>query len=111
MIRVLSDDTDVSVLLVYWVHRADLQCKVQMERWDGTILDINATSAHLRPKCSQFLGMHALRGCDTTSYPYGKGKISALNTLLSGDFQVWLMCWVKWALGQRRKMELEPLFG
>ena len=30
--------------------------------------------------------MHALSGCDTTSYPYGKGKISALNTLLVGDF-------------------------
>ena len=86
VIRVLSDDTDVFVLLVYWVHRADLQCKVQMERWDGTILDINVTSAHLRPKCLQFLGMHALSGCDTTSYPYGEGKISALNTLLSGDF-------------------------
>ena len=30
--------------------------------------------------------MHALSGCDTTSYPYGKGKVSALNTLLAGDF-------------------------
>ena len=54
--------------------------------WDGTILDINATSAHLGSKCLQLLGMHALSGCDETSYPYGKGKISALNTLLSGDF-------------------------
>ena len=86
VIHVLSDDTDVFVLLVYWVHRADLQCKVQMEQWDGTILDINATSAHLGSKCLQLLGMHALSGCDATSYPYGKGKISALNTLLSGDF-------------------------
>jgi len=24
--------------------------------------------------------------CDTVSYPYGKGKICALNTLLTGDF-------------------------
>ena len=37
-------------------------------------------------KCLQLLGIHALSGCDTTSYPYGKGKIRALNTLLSGDF-------------------------
>jgi len=43
VIRVLSDDTDIFVLLVYWVFRAQLRCKVQMERWDGTILDINAT--------------------------------------------------------------------
>ena len=86
VIRVLSDDTDVFVLLVYWVHRAGLQCKVQMERWDGTVLDINATCADLGEKCFQLLGMHALSGCDTVSYPYGKGKISALNTLLTGNF-------------------------
>ena len=34
VIRVLSDDTDVFVLLVYWVYKAALQCKVQMERWN-----------------------------------------------------------------------------
>ena len=84
----LSDDTDVFVLLVYWVYRADLEllCKVQMERWDRTVLNINATCEDLGPKCLQLLGMHALSGCDTTSYPYGKGKISALNTLLAQDF-------------------------
>ena len=40
VIRVLSDDTDVFVLLVYWVYRADLEllCKVQMELWDRTVL-------------------------------------------------------------------------
>ena len=32
IIRMVSDDTDVFVLLVYWVHRAALQCKVHMER-------------------------------------------------------------------------------
>ena len=86
VIRVLSDDTDVFVLLVYWVYQAKLQCKIQMERWDGTVLNINATCADLGPRCLQLLGVHALSGCDTTSYPYGKGKISALNTLLAGDF-------------------------
>ena len=32
VIRVVSDDTDAFVLLVYWVYRADLEllCKVQM---------------------------------------------------------------------------------
>ena len=68
MIRVLSDDTDMFVLLVYWVYRADLELlyKVQMER---TVLYINATSVDLGPKCLQLLGMHALSGCNTTSYP------------------------------------------
>ena len=86
VIRVLSDDTDVLVLLVYWVFRRQLACKVQMERWDGTVLDINYTCADLGPKSLQLLGMHALTGCDTTSYPYAKGKVIALKTMLAGDF-------------------------
>ena len=35
---------------------------------------------------SGLLGMHALTGCDTSSYPYGKGEIGAIKTLLEGDF-------------------------
>ncbi len=38
VICVVSDDTDASVLLVYWFHRAAL---VQMKRWNGTVLDCN----------------------------------------------------------------------
>ena len=86
VIRVLSDDTDVFVLLVYWVYREEMTSKVQMERWDGTVLDINATCADLGPQCLQLLGMHAISRCDTTLYPYGKGKFSALKTMLDGDF-------------------------
>ena len=37
MTCILSDDTDVFVLLLYWVNWADLQCKVHMERWDGSV--------------------------------------------------------------------------
>jgi len=36
VMRVVSDDTKMFVLLVYWIHRAALQCKVQMEQWNGT---------------------------------------------------------------------------
>ena len=36
MIHVVSDDTDVFVLLVYWVCRKELQCKVQMD-WSGGV--------------------------------------------------------------------------
>ena len=39
-ICILRDDTDVFVLFVYWVNWADLQCNVQMERWDGSALVI-----------------------------------------------------------------------
>ena len=53
-----------------------------MEKWNGDVLDVNKTIAQLGPsKCSQLLGLHALSGCDTVSYPFGKGKKSALKLL------------------------------
>ena len=67
VICILRDDTGVFVILAYWVNWADLQCKVQMERFD--VLDINAISADFGQKCLQLLCMHALSGCDKTSYP------------------------------------------
>ena len=44
-IHILCDDTDVFVLLVWGAWKADVQSAVQMEKWDGIILDINATDA------------------------------------------------------------------
>ena len=31
--------------------------------------------------------MCALSGCDTTSYTYDKGNVTALNTIVSGNYQ------------------------
>ena len=56
-----------------------------MEKWDGTVLDIRATVDKLGDKCGQLPGMHALSGCDIVSYPYGKGKKSALKVLMNND--------------------------
>ena len=61
-IPILRDDTDVFVLLVYWVWKSNIHSAVQMEKWDGTILDINATVRELGEKCQGLLGMHALSG-------------------------------------------------
>ena len=87
VVCLLSDDTDVFALPAYWVYWADLQCKVQVELWDGTTLDINAICADLGQKCLQVLGMHGLSGYDTTSYFYVKGRVSAQNTMVSGNYQ------------------------
>ena len=87
VICILRDDTDVVVLLAYWMNRAALQFKVKMERWDGSVLDINAICTDLGQKGLQLLCMHALNGCDTTSYPYGKEIVTALNTMVSGIYQ------------------------
>ena len=84
-IRVLCDDTDVFVLLVYWTWYSKIAAKIQMEKWDKTVWDINATVNTLDDKCRFLLAVHALSGCDTVSFPCGKGKVSAINVLLKND--------------------------
>ena len=55
---------------------------IQMEKWNGDVMDVNKTIEQLGlRKCSQLLGLHALSGCDTVSYPFGKGKKSAIKLL------------------------------
>ena len=72
-------DAYVFVLLVYWVNRADMQRKVQIERRDGSVLDTNATCPYFGQKCLQLPCMLTLSNCDTTSYPFGKGNVTALK--------------------------------
>ena len=84
-VRILSDDTDVFVLMVNWCWKGCLTCQIQMERWDGSVLSVNATVDQLGEKCKGILSMHVLSGCDTTSYPHGKGKTTALKVLLDND--------------------------
>ena len=43
VIRILTDDTDVFVLLVYCVWKMQLHYAVKMERWNGVVIYINAT--------------------------------------------------------------------
>ena len=80
------NDTDVFVLLVYFVLKLDIQCSIQMEKWDGNVLDINASAKQIGGKALQLPAMHALTGCDTTPYLFRQGKVAALNTLLKGNF-------------------------
>ena len=56
MTCILRVDTDAFVLLLYWVNLADIECKVQMERCDGSVLDTNATCPDLGQKCMQLPG-------------------------------------------------------
>ena len=84
VIRILTDDTDVFVLLVYWVWKMQLHSVVQKERWNGVVIDINATCLLLGSNCLQLPGTHTISGCDTVSYPFNKGRISALNILKAG---------------------------
>ena len=88
VVRVLCDGTDVFVFLVFWMWRNQLvdKCQMRMERWDGAVLNINQTCTKLGVKCIQLLGMHALTGCDTSSFPFNKSKVSSLRVLEAGYF-------------------------
>ena len=75
VIRVLSDDTDIFCLLVYWVYKMNIMANIQMENCEGRVLCIKSTCKYLGAKCLQLLGIHYLTGSDITSYLYGEGKV------------------------------------
>ena len=56
-----------------------------MRKYNGKIIDITTTLAKLGNKCSDILPVHVLSGCDTVSYPYGKGKVPVVNLMLKRD--------------------------
>lgn len=84
-VQVRSDDTDVLVLLMYFYWKCKPSAQITMKKFDGTVIDVNASAEKLGDKCFQLLPLHAATGCDTVSYPYGKGKVAALNLLLKHD--------------------------
>ena len=93
LVATKSDQTVICTYLVmthmvyYSIWRIWQTCNVKMGLRDGSVLDINVTYADLGQKCLQLLGMHALSDCDTTSYPYGKGKVTALNTMVYENYR------------------------
>ena len=76
VIRILCDDSDVFILAVYWMWKKQVKCHVQFEKWDHTVLDVNVTVAALGVKCQDLLGVYALPGCDTLSFPAVMPSIS-----------------------------------
>ena len=79
-IRVICDDTDVFILLTYYYCREALTCDIIIESHVAgrNVVDIKATAACNLP------AVHALTGCDTTSYFCGIGKSTALKFLKRG---------------------------
>ena len=47
-VRIVCDDTNVSVLVVYWTWRKNIRENIQTDNWDGYVLDIHATVDTLR---------------------------------------------------------------
>ena len=63
-----------------------------MKKHDGKVINISETTSRLGGKCVTLLPIHVLTGCDSVSYPLGKGKISAANFLLKSDINLDAMC-------------------
>ena len=82
-ILIVCDDTDVFVLLLHFFWKWKPAASIHMKRMvdEKKTIDINATAMNLGTMCEQLLAVHALSGCDTVSYPYRKGKVSALSVL------------------------------
>ena len=84
-IQIVSDDTDVFVLLVHFYWKLRPLAAITMKRFDAKTIYVNATAMALGDKCVQLLHMHAITGCDSVSYPFGKGKVSSLKVIIDSD--------------------------
>ena len=87
-VQVLADNADIFVLLVYFIWYYKPLAHISMKKYYDKIIDITATVAKLGNKCSDLLPLHPLSGCDTLSFPYGKGRVSAINLMLMLDLDL-----------------------
>ena len=72
-ISVISDDTDVFVLLVHFYHKRQFTCRVMMEATskERKSIDIQATAHLHKDIAGQLPEAHALSGCDTVTQLWG----------------------------------------
>ena len=85
-IAVVSDDTDVFVLLLYHYQMAEVEVPLTMElpSKERAILDIKVTQAKHRDIVKNLLPAHAISGCDTTACYFGIGKCTVIKVLKDG---------------------------
>lgn len=62
--------------------------QITLKRFDGKCIDINLTALALGEHCLQLLPLHVATGCDTVSYPFGKGKVTAVNLMKKGKLDL-----------------------
>ena len=87
-IIVLSDDTDVLILLLHFLH---LWVQPQLRIWMLTMkeyISINDIAAALGPNCTKLVGLHSITGCDTTSFISGITKIKGYKRLIDSKHQL-----------------------
>ena len=72
---------DIFVLLVYFMWCYNSPAQVSMKKYNGEVIDINATAMTLGDRCQDLLPAYALSGCDSISH--GKGNASVCSMLLN----------------------------
>lgn len=85
-----ANDTDIFVMAMYCINRVPGLEELWIYR-DDTFIPIHSIVLHLSMKCqagslhltSLLLGGYILSGCDTVSYPFMKGKKTALKVITS----------------------------
>ena len=82
-VSVVSDDTDVFVLLLYFYAKYNLTGLVIMESpvKDRATIDIRSTLNKNKDIILDLPAAHALSGCDTTACLYGIGKATVVSIL------------------------------
>lgn len=86
-ITILSDDTDVFVLLVHFYREKKLTCPLTMEATsnsDRKTIGIKETSRIHEHIVDGLIAAHALSGCDTVDQLYGIGKTKVVKVLQDG---------------------------
>jgi len=85
-IRVISDDTDVFILLLHFYQLKELACNLVMAGTsrDRSSVDIKATVQKHAHIVTQVLAAHVVSGCDTVAYLWGIGKGTIVKHLKDG---------------------------
>jgi len=95
-VAVVGDDTDLLILLQHHFSASN-HATIYLQT-STKVIDISILKKELNPDLSHtLLFIHALSGCDTTSRPYGIGKVSAMNRyrLLKDSAELFMMSDVK----------------
>lgn len=85
-VSVISDDTDVFVLLLYFYWSENLQSTMTMQSpiKGRSCIDIKETCNRHSDIVPSILALHALTGCDSVAATYGIGKTKAIKVSRQG---------------------------
>jgi len=83
---VISDDTDVFILLLHYYLQQKITVQIIMESpiRNRTVIDIGSTVLQHKTIIPDLLAAHALSGCDTTASCFGIGKGKVVKALRQG---------------------------